>query len=73
VKDQKEKAVGATGGPRRVFLGCFIAIGVLSSVLALRDIARRSDHQVRGPKIIWRVLMSMNPGNSIFYWLFGRK
>jgi hypothetical protein len=33
----------------------------------------RSDDQVRGRKNLWRVFITVNPGNSIVYWLAGRK
>jgi len=41
--------------------------------VAFRDLARRSDEQVRGPKVLWRVLIGLNPGNSLAYWAFGRR
>jgi hypothetical protein len=46
---------------------------VAGAVLAWRDLARRTDDQVRGSKRPWRVFVSINPGNSVFYWLFGRR
>jgi hypothetical protein len=50
-----------------------VAAEVVSATLAWRDLARRSDDDVRGKKMVWRVLMTMNPGNSIAYWIFGRR
>jgi hypothetical protein len=41
--------------------------------MAWRDLARRSDNQVRGRKNLWRVFITVNPGNSIVYWLVGRQ
>jgi hypothetical protein len=75
VKRLKEKVVGLTEQRTAFLLGFVILIGVLvlSCVLAWRDIASRGDEEVRGPKSIWRVFITMNPGNSLFYWLFGRK
>ena len=35
--------------------------------------AQRSDDRVRGSKNLWRVFITVNPGNSIVYWLAGRK
>jgi hypothetical protein len=67
------KAVASGGQRKKVLVAFVIAIGLLSCALALRDIAGRSDEHVRGPKLIWRIFMAMNPGNSLFYWLFGRK
>jgi hypothetical protein len=41
--------------------------------LAWRDLNRRSPAQLRGSKRMWRVLLALNPGNSVLYWLFGRR
>jgi hypothetical protein len=57
----------------KVILGAVVAAQVVSSALAWRDLAQRSDDQVRGPKNLWRFLATINPGNSIAYWLFGRR
>jgi hypothetical protein len=37
------------------------------------DLARRPDDQVRGRKNLWRFIVTINPGNSIAYWLLGRR
>jgi hypothetical protein len=50
-----------------------VPIEVALAVLAWRDLSRRTDDQVRGEKILWRVFVSVNPGNSVFYWLLGRR
>jgi hypothetical protein len=51
-----------------------LAIGqTISAAFAWRDLSRRPDAQVRGPKRLWRTVMIMNPGNSIAYWAFGRR
>lgn len=50
-----------------------VPIEVCLAVLAWRDLARRSEDQVRGRKRLWRLFVSINPGNSAFYWLFGRR
>jgi hypothetical protein len=34
---------------------------------------RRAPGQVRGSKRFWRALILLNPGNSVLYWLFGRR
>jgi hypothetical protein len=46
---------------------------VALAVLAWRDMAWRSDADVRGPKWFWRVLVLLNPGNSVLYWFFARR
>lgn len=50
-----------------------VPIEVVLAVLAWRDMNRRTDEQVRGKKRLWRILVSINPGNSIIYWLLGRR
>ena len=34
-------------------------------------LACRSNDQVRGKKNLWRVFVSLNPGNSSIYWAIG--
>jgi hypothetical protein len=58
---------------QKILLGFVAVIGILSCALAWRDLARRDNQEVRGSKIIWRIFISLNPGNSLLYWLFGRK
>jgi hypothetical protein len=50
-----------------------IPVELAASALAWRDLARRGDDAVRGRKSLWRVVISLNPGNSILYWLVGRR
>lgn len=57
----------------KVVLGIVVVAQTISSVFAWRDLARRSDGQVRGPKNLWRVIVTINPVNSIAYWLLGRR
>ena len=45
----------------------------ISGTLAWRDLNRRAPSQVRGSKRFWRLLITLNPGNSLLYWLFGRR
>ncbi|HEV7654612.1 MAG TPA: hypothetical protein VGP36_07735 [Mycobacteriales bacterium] len=47
--------------------------GTVAGTLAWRDLNRRTPEQVRGSKRFWRVLIALNPGNSLLYWLFGRR
>jgi hypothetical protein len=71
--DQKTKFAGSMEQRKKILIGFVVVAAVLSCALAWRDIARRSDGEVRGPKMIWRLIISVNPGNSLLYWLFGRK
>ena len=45
----------------------------VSGTLAWRDLNRRAPDQVRGSKRFWRVVIALNPGNSLLYWLVGRR
>jgi hypothetical protein len=56
----------------KAILGVVVAAEAVSSALAWRDLARRTEDQVRGPKNLWRVIITINPGNSMVYWLLGR-
>ena len=57
----------------KTVLGIVVAAQTVSSALAWRDLAKRRDDQVRGPKNLWRIIVTINPGNSIAYWLLGRR
>ncbi|MDQ2845919.1 MAG: hypothetical protein M3Y77_06140 [Actinomycetota bacterium] len=59
--------------PSKPVIAIIVAAQVVSCALAWRDLADRSDDQVRGRKNLWRVFITVNPGNSIVYWLAGRK
>ena len=48
-------------------------IATASGALAWRDLSRRAPGEVRGDKRLWRLLIALNPGNSVLYWLFGRR
>jgi hypothetical protein len=58
---------------KRLLIAIIVPVQVVSAVLTWRDLGQRSDAQVRGNKRIWRVFVSINPGNSLIYWLFGRR
>jgi hypothetical protein len=59
--------------PSREIRIVVLTVEVVAAVLAWRDLRRRSDDQVRGRKNAWRVFISINPGNSLIYWAFGRR
>jgi hypothetical protein len=50
-----------------------VPIQVVLAALAWRDLARQPATRIRGPKRFWKVFVTMNPGNSVVYWLFGRR
>ncbi len=58
---------------KRVLAAIIVPIQVAFAVVAWRDLAARSDDHVRGKKNIWRAAILLNPGNSMFYWLWGRR
>ncbi len=59
--------------PNKPLLLGLVAVEVISAALAWRDLGCRSEDQVRGRKDLWRVFISINPGNSLAYWAFGRR
>jgi hypothetical protein len=50
-----------------------VAVEIVAAALAWRDLGARSDEQIRGTKAIWRAVIVANPGNSLVYWLIGRR
>ncbi|HEY3528451.1 MAG TPA: hypothetical protein VGK78_04825 [Nocardioides sp.] len=58
--------------PKEVVIAV-VAVEAVSAAFAFRDLARRGDAEVRGPKLLWRLLIGMNPGNSLAYWVLGRR
>jgi hypothetical protein len=59
--------------PPKEVVVAVVAVQAVSAAFAFRDLARRTDDEVRGPKLLWRVLIGVNPGNSLAYWLLGRR
>jgi hypothetical protein len=62
-----------TRRPPKPVLIAIVSVQLVSAVLAWRDLARRTDRQVRGKKKLWRILIVINPGNSFAYWAVGRR
>ena len=58
---------------KKQVIAAVVAVEVVSATYAYRDLSKRSDESVRGPKRMWRIVMALNPGNSIIYWLLGRR
>jgi hypothetical protein len=58
---------------KKLALGTLAALELVSAAMAWRDLARRSEDQVRGKKNLWRMFIGMNPGNSLVYWAVGRR
>jgi hypothetical protein len=62
-----------TQSKKRLLVAIILVIEVPLAVLAWRDLGRRPAEGVRGKKSLWRAFILMNPGNSGFYWLGGRR
>ena len=59
--------------PNRNVVLAVVAVEAALAALAYRDLAGRSQDQVRGPKALWRIFIGINPGNSLLYWFVGRR
>jgi hypothetical protein len=59
--------------PPKEVIVAVVAVQAVSAAFAFRDLARRTDDEVRGPKLLWRIIIGINPGNSLAYWLLGRR
>ena len=58
---------------QKQIIAAVVPLSIVSTVFAWRDLSQRDDVQVRGSKTFWRVFMLLNTGNSLLYWLFGRR
>jgi len=59
--------------PKPKVLAALVLVDLVLATVAWRDLSRRSEGEIRGTKRFWHVVILANPGNSIAYWLFGRK
>ncbi len=58
--------------PVKVVLLC-LPVHILVAAVTWRDIGRRSPHQMRGSKRLWRLLSAVNTLGAVGYWLVGRR
>ena len=70
---------GAGRGPfdlndrqKRVLL-VVLVVHLILARFTLRDLRRRPDSAVRGPKRLWRLWAATNTTGSLAYWTFGRR
>ena len=49
------------------------AIEAVLTAVALRDLARRTPEQVKGPKLLWRLACVVQPFGPVAYLLLGRR
>jgi hypothetical protein len=61
-----------TSGQRRAAIIAGVVEAVLTAA-ALRDLARRTPEQVRGPKLLWRLACAVQPVGPVAYLLIGRR
>jgi len=62
LSDQQKKVVAVA-----------LVVHLIVLTLTWRDLGRRPDAAVRGPKRLWRLAATMNTSGSLAYWLFGRR
>jgi hypothetical protein len=58
---------------QKKLLAIAVPLEVVSAAIAWRDLADRAEVEIRGSKRFWRVFVLINPGNSLLYWLVGRR
>ena len=60
--------------PKRLtVLAVILMVELVFATFAWRDLRDRTEDQLRGSKRLWHLAILANPGNSIAYWLIGRK
>jgi hypothetical protein len=59
--------------PSRRILVVLVVLHIIVTAITLRDLGRRTDTQVRGSRLFWRVFTPLQIGNSAVYWLVGRR
>jgi hypothetical protein len=57
----------------RLVLIALVVLHIVVTTLTLRDLSRRSDIEIRGPRWFWKACTPLQMGNSALYWLIGRK
>jgi hypothetical protein len=50
-----------------------VVLHIIVTAITLRDLSQRSDAEVRGPRLFWRLFTPLQMGNSAIYWLVGRR
>jgi len=59
--------------PKLALLAALVVVDLVSAAFTFRDLRGRDESQIRGSKRFWRIATIANPGNSLAYWLFGRR
>jgi hypothetical protein len=50
-----------------------VVVDLVSAAFTFQDLRGRDESRIRGSKRFWRIATVANPGNSLAYWLFGRR
>jgi hypothetical protein len=58
---------------KRIALVVIFLAEVVLATLTWRDIRNRPAEEIRGSKRLWRIISTINPGNSVAYWVVGRR
>lgn len=75
-RSKKQKLLNFYGGlsPRkRVGIWALVGIELLLNALTQRDLTRRPAAEVRGPKLIWRLIAMLNFVGPAAYFALGRR
>ena len=59
--------------PSRPVIVVLVVLHIIVTAITLKDLSQRSDAQIRGPRWFWRAFTPLQMGNSVVYWLVGRK
>ena len=59
--------------PRPLVLIPALTLHGICWALTWRDLSRRTDAAVRGPRNLWRVASALNTLGSVAYWTVGRR
>ena len=59
--------------PSKPVLVAIVGVQAVSAFWVWRDLSACPNSEVRGSKKFWRVFVLMNPGNSLAYWIVGRR
>ena len=69
---QKQRWQDLSSGQRSAILGLG-AVEVVTTTVAMVDLARRPRARVRGPKLAWVAAAVVQPFGPVAYLLFGRR
>ena len=58
---------------KRQLFAALMVVDLIVAAFTFRDLRRRDADRIRGSKRFWRIVTIANPGNSLAYWLIGRK